>query len=795
MKDFTMENKQNSGAVNCTSQAPTLQIMQLQDSEYIHNNKALIYENLSQYDLCECYLSDFSRDQFTNGAILEVDGLGLFTFQSNKGNNGEYFISDNETGEKYEPIAFISSVWKCSEYETIDRISKESGIVLPSVPFEPDKFVSSSIISDNNYLNHPYFSFYNAPISNTTPFRDVSLPEIAEIIRSDMYKSLINRCRSVGKSASAMIKKTMLDYVTISGSFKHRKEDGLSKYSGLIFIDFDNLENPETTKHQLSQDNNVPPFLIFISPSGKGLKVVYKVGNDPKDHSAYFYALLKYLSEKHQLNADPSGKDISRACFLSHDPDLYFNKDYLNIAPLGADFISEYSNEIEHITSSDSTPIVCKDVSDEDKEQILSIASRIIERSADGQKHYELCKASYLLGGFVGGGIISEDVARNALRDAIENKPNVMRISAAFKTIGACIQAGKEKPLYNYSKWKDKYDEMENSFFDDLLSVSFPLSAFPEEIVRIVKELHVTDFYPIEYTAASILFVSSVAFGSSLKVKVKSEWEEYANLFITLVGPSGIGKSSPMSFIIRPLEIEDNELYKLSKSKSNDDDLIDSSGHHSASQHHSSQLLVNDFTMESLFQVLKNNPYGVGLYKDELIGWINEMTRYRNGSDLETWNSIFSCKSIRVDRKGEDQRLVIPSPKVSVIGSTQLRGAKLLTSDENEENGFAHRILFVFPDKFKINEFNDAAFSKNSLQYYNDMVHKLLDLRKTDHTNKLLELNAQALHLFKNFYNSNQKRKADTSLPDSIRGMYSKMDSYVIRISLTLQPIFLLKKE
>jgi hypothetical protein len=787
MKGNTMENKKNNGAVNSHSQTPTLQYKQLQDNDFLNNYKTIIYNELSQFDLCDYYLSEYSTGDFKSGSNIDIVGLGSFTIES-IGSNGDYAFTNNETNEKHELISFLSSVWDCPEYQAVERISKDWDIDIPSLPFTPDALASSSDVS-GNYLEQPLFSFYKAPISNTSPLKVMALPELVELINGDKYKDLIVLCRNSSKADSDSIKKNELDYVTFSGSFGKRSKDGLSKYSGLICIDFDSVELPEDTKHLLSQDISVPPLLIFTSPSGKGIKVVYKVAGDQSDHSQYFDALCNYLRGTYNLKADSSGKDVPRACFLSHDPDLYFNDDYLTIVPLGAEFISEYYSEPDSYIESNSIPTIIREATDSDIEHVLSIATKIIERSRDGEKRYELWKASYLLGGYVGGGVISEADARNTLREAIDNKPNVMSITIAYRTIDDGIREGKKKPLYSVSKWKVHYESLENSFFDELLSISFPLVAFPEQIVRIVEELYVTDFYPIEYTAASILFAASVAFGSSLIVHVKFEWEEQANLFITLVGPSGVGKSSPMSFAINPLEIEDLNLAEIYNSSEIEHETINSNMQKSDSQSHSSQLLVNDFTLEALFQVLINNPFGVGLYKDELIGWINEMSRYRYGSDIETWNSIFSSKSIRVDRKS-DSRLVIPSPKVSIIGSTQLNGAKLLTSNEKEENGFAHRILFVYPDKFRINEMNDAEFSKESSQFYNEVIHKLLDCRKTYSTKKTLFLNDQSLLLFKNFYNSNQIRKADPSLSDSMRGMYSKMDIHVIRLALTLQALY-----
>ena len=80
-------------------------------------------------------------------------------------------------------------------------------------------------------------------------------------------------------------------------------------------------------------------------------------------------------------------------------------------------------------------------------EKVLEIAARMIDRSTDGAKHYELLKASRLVGGAIAAGMLDENDALNVLEGAIRAKANVSSIDAAFATIGAGIRYGKEFPL------------------------------------------------------------------------------------------------------------------------------------------------------------------------------------------------------------------------------------------------------------------------------------------------------------------------------------------------------------
>ncbi len=70
--------------------------------------------------------------------------------------------------------------------------------------------------------------------------------------------------------------------------------------------------------------------LLFVSPSGDGLKWIISIDITEATHQNFFQAIANYIKEVYQLEVDKSGKDISRACFLPHDPEVYINPKYLN---------------------------------------------------------------------------------------------------------------------------------------------------------------------------------------------------------------------------------------------------------------------------------------------------------------------------------------------------------------------------------------------------------------------------------------------------------------------------------
>ena len=68
--------------------------------------------------------------------------------------------------------------------------------------------------------------------------------------------------------------------------------------------------------------------LLFRSPSGNGIKwIIPVVNNNGHDHEYYFRAVSNYL-KSFGITVDKSGKDVSRACFLPHDPNAFINPKY-----------------------------------------------------------------------------------------------------------------------------------------------------------------------------------------------------------------------------------------------------------------------------------------------------------------------------------------------------------------------------------------------------------------------------------------------------------------------------------
>ncbi len=167
-----------------------------------------------------------------------------------------------------------------------------------------------------------HFSFYENGIRNVIPSKDITLTKFIEVLKSKDYEDLILEIRKEPDKDKRNILKANLPYVTFGGSFKKRAKKYLIKSSGYACFDEDDVEDIESVKKELLK--NKYTHLVFVSPSGKGLKLIVKIPKveDDEEYKKYWLS----IEEHYNLPSnDEATKDISRACYLSIDKNPFIN--------------------------------------------------------------------------------------------------------------------------------------------------------------------------------------------------------------------------------------------------------------------------------------------------------------------------------------------------------------------------------------------------------------------------------------------------------------------------------------
>lgn len=118
-----------------------------------------------------------------------------------------------------------------------------------------------------------------------------------------------------------------------------------------FILDVDHISNknisPEALREKLQTDERVE--LIFISPGGDGLKIMFMLTEkcfDRAKFSLFYKVFARIFSRQNDLDQviDPRTSDVTRACFLATDYNIYYNP-----SPVGIEMKSfvDFNNPLE----------------------------------------------------------------------------------------------------------------------------------------------------------------------------------------------------------------------------------------------------------------------------------------------------------------------------------------------------------------------------------------------------------------------------------------------------------------
>lgn len=129
----------------------------------------------------------------------------------------------------------------------------------------------------------------------------------------------------------ALLKK-QLPYIVCS-IFKpaYRRKSNFA-HTTYFILDLDHLSEKGIVQNKLRSDllDDKRIMIIFESPGGDGLKIMFKLKEkcyDEVKYSMFYKIFARQFSVEHKITqvVDTVTSDVTRACFISHDPDVYYN--------------------------------------------------------------------------------------------------------------------------------------------------------------------------------------------------------------------------------------------------------------------------------------------------------------------------------------------------------------------------------------------------------------------------------------------------------------------------------------
>ena len=389
---------------------------------------------------------------------------------------------------------------------------------------------------------------------------------------------------------------------------------------------------------------------------------------------------------------------------------------------------------------------------------------------------------------------------------------------------------------------------------DPLLPVEpFDMDLIPSKLRPWVHDTAERMQNPPEFTAIAALAALGTILGSRFGIRARKndEWTVYANVFALAIGESGIMKSDPMEKMLGPVyraddvageqheeamrryeaikEIAETRLAKAkSKAKEKvrkDDDyigpelraptpedfqvqidqIVDASKELKATKPIQRQYFVNDATPQALMEMLRENPDGLLIFRDEIEGLFQNFERQDMAElrhiILEAFKGDGRYKLTRITRG----TLRVSGMCLSLLGSTQpgviAKYVRQAISGGSGADGFLQRLqITVWPDMPKkwrrVDHERDPAIVEQAYDLF-DRLKKLTpeacgaqqDTPKgKPHKRPYLVFSPEAQAVFDTWHEQleNRLRNPDPEEPRALHQHWSKYRSLIPKIALIL---------
>lgn len=310
----------------------------------------------------------------------------------------------------------------------------------------------------------------------------------------------------------------------------------------------------------------------------------------------------------------------------------------------------------------------------------------------------------------------------------------------------------------------------------------FPIEVFPDFIRNYILTLNKTLNFHIDFTAVAAMFTIATLNGNKYKLKVKEGWEASTVFWFACVGYPGTIKTHPVKTMIRPLMEIDME-----SKRAYDEEMLhyDPDAKPRTAKPKFKQILISDYTIEALHSIHNINKRGIGLYKDELKGFMNDMNKYRKGSDEEFWLESFNNGSYIVNRVTREP-IMVNNICINIIGTIQHDVLNKLVNDHHG-NGLLDRLLFTASES-KVYNLTSDEINPNFAQEWRGLtesVNKYFNYMDSEST-VMLNMDKETFATYQAIDAEYVAMQSSEDTNQDVINYLGKMKTYVPRFALLL---------
>ena len=311
---------------------------------------------------------------------------------------------------------------------------------------------------------------------------------------------------------------------------------------------------------------------------------------------------------------------------------------------------------------------------------------------------------------------------------------------------------------------------------------SFPIDVFPTELQGYIRELKGSLNFHQDFSAVAAMFTVATINGNRYKLKVKNGWNAPTIFWFACVGHPGTIKTHPVRQMINPIfdiDASSKEFYDAEMMNYDPDEKP------KRPKPKFKQILISDYTIEALHSIHDFNKRGIGLYKDELIGFLNDMNKYRKGSDEQFWLESINNGNYVVNRVSKEP-IMIKNICINIIGTIQHDVLNKMISTY-QGNGLIDRFLFTASED-QVYEISPYEIDEYWPQMFKDLIIKAnRNFTYFDNKDeKIIQMTPEAFAEYRRIDAGYVEVQKNEITPQYIKNYLSKMKTYVPRFALLL---------
>jgi hypothetical protein len=302
---------------------------------------------------------------------------------------------------------------------------------------------------------------------------NLTLEKVVDRIKTGKSKETVLKVRTASDKKTANSIKNNLPCILFGGVFSQRNGNSLVNHSGLMCVDFDQYPSDEVMNvHFETLKKNKHFVLLFISPSGNGIKGVVKIPQATKEtHPKYFTEFQNTFNFEYW---DKSCSNVDRVCFESYDPNIYVNYDALIFEPKLIDKGFTISERVPLIPVTDQEKIIDrimnfnwgKGFNDGERNAfIFDLAGAFCEYGVSQSNAEGYIINNVIIGDF------SEQETKNAIKSAYRKRQFDSKYFEDYQKIDKIkvdLKKGKEEVINKYKISEDVFEELkENTEHED----------------------------------------------------------------------------------------------------------------------------------------------------------------------------------------------------------------------------------------------------------------------------------------------------------------------------------------